>query len=151
MSLIDKVCDARYISVYDDKFVVYAAREGKMIVVIDHTYAFILVKKLHPSITYCNALMTRHGFWIDNFIYLTFMILNYSLQSEFSGAFVFVSSPRESQTAFRLLWHTGTRRLVENPCRLLYEVQIPNLTAQACQASTAHPCLILLRTAHLLQ
>jgi hypothetical protein len=81
MSLNDKVCDARYISLYDDEFVVYATRERTMTVVIDHTYAFILVKKLHPFITYCNALMTRHGFWIDNFIYLTFMIRNYSLQS----------------------------------------------------------------------
>ena len=48
-----------------------------MNVVLDHMYAFILIKKLDPFITYCNALMTKHGFWIDNLIYFTFMILKY--------------------------------------------------------------------------
>jgi hypothetical protein len=66
------VCDPRYISLYDDVFVLYATREGQMNVVLDHMYAFILIQKLHPFITYCNALVTRHGFWIENVIYLTF-------------------------------------------------------------------------------
>jgi hypothetical protein len=72
MSLIGKVCDARYISLYDDEFILYISREGKITVLIHHMYAFILVKKLHTFITYSNALMTRHGFCINNLIYLTF-------------------------------------------------------------------------------
>jgi hypothetical protein len=55
----------------------YASREGKMMVVIDHMCAFILVEKLHTFITYCNALMTKYRFWFDKLIYLKLIIFNY--------------------------------------------------------------------------
>jgi hypothetical protein len=54
----------------------YTSREGTIRVATDHMYEFILVRNLHTFITYCNALMTRHGFCIN--IYL-FIVIYYFL------------------------------------------------------------------------